>query len=128
MNENIKISPSLEDYLETIYFLQKRKEEVRVTDVAIEMSISKPSVNKAIKLLKSQGLVYHEHYGHLTLTEKGKEIAGDTARRHMIIKKFLVEMLKVDEETAELEACKLEHSMSMDTMEKLAEYIESVTN
>jgi len=114
--------------LETIYFLQNEKNEVRVTDIALEMSISKPSVNKAINLLKTHELVLHEHYGHLTLTEKGRKIAEDTAKRHFIIKKFLTDILDVDEVTAETEACKLEHSMSMSTMEKLNDYIKRVTN
>lgn len=127
MEQNMKVSPSLEDYLETIYFLQKKNDLVRVTDIAIEMSISKPSVNKAVNLLKSQELVLHERYGQLSLTEKGRKIAEDTAKRHMTIKRFLIEILNVDDNLAEEEACKIEHSMSMSTMEKLANYIEGVT-
>lgn len=119
-----KVSPSLEDYLETIFFLRSKNGDVRVTDVALEMSISKPSVNKAINNLKAQGLVEHEHYGLLNLTDTGSELAKSVANRHVVIKNFLMNILGVAEETAEEEACKIEHSMSGDTVKKLSEYVE----
>lgn len=122
----ISVSPSLEDYLETILFLQKRNGTVRVTDIAVEMSISKPSVNKAIKNLKQLDLALHEHYGDITLTEKGLEIAHSVAFRHMVVKKFLCELLQVDENTAEEEACKIEHSISLPTLQKLSAYLDKV--
>ncbi len=120
--DDTKISPSLENYLETILFMQDKKEFVRITDIATELSISKPSVNKAIKVLKSEGLVLHEHYGFLGLTSKGYEIARSVAKRHVIIKEFLL-TLGVDAQTAEREACLMEHSMSLDTVEKLSDFL-----
>ena len=97
------VTASLEDYLEAIYFLNN-DEGVRVTDIATELSISKPSVNRAINTLKSQGLVTHEHYGSLFLTEEGLDIAKKVAKRHFMLKKFLTQILEVDEKTAEEEA------------------------
>lgn len=119
-----KVTPSLEDYLETIFFLRARNGDVRVTDVANEMSISKPSVNKAINVLKAQGLVSHEHYGLLNLTEPGEALASSVANRHFVIKKFLMNILGVEEGLADEEACKLEHSISTETVKKLSDHVE----
>ncbi|MGE4214747.1 MAG: metal-dependent transcriptional regulator [Anaerotignaceae bacterium] len=113
------VTASLEDYLEAIYFLYQKNAEVRITDVARELNISKPSVNRAINTLKNQGLVEHEHYGDLSLTEKGLKIACDVAQRHKIIKAFLTEKLGVNDATAEREACLIEHNISADTMDRL---------
>jgi Mn-dependent transcriptional regulator len=113
------VTASLEDYLEAIYFLYQKKSEVRITDVARELDISKPSVNRAINTLKKQGLVEHEYYGDLKLTEKGLKIAYDVAERHKILKAFLTEKLGVNDETAEREACLIEHNISDDTMDRL---------
>ena len=118
------VSASLEDYLEAIYFLTKKNPQVRVTDVARELDISKPSVNRAINTLKKQGFVNHEHYGDLCLTEQGVKIAQDIASRHELIRGFLMNSLGVDEKTAELEACLIEHNLSADTVEKLRKFVE----
>lgn len=125
MSNEIKISPSQEDYLERILFIRKKNGTVRVTDLAVEMNISKPSVNKAINNLKAQGLVDHERYGLLSLTSKGEQLAKDVERRHLILKKFLYEVLNVEEEKAEKEACLIEHGISLDTVEKLATYLDN---
>ncbi|HIT73820.1 hypothetical protein B5E58_06205 [Tyzzerella sp. An114] len=120
--EGKNVTASLEDYLEAIYFLNN-DEGVRVTDIATELSISKPSVNRAINTLKSQGLVTHEHYGSLFLTEEGLDIAKKIAKRHFMLKKFLTQILEVDEKTAEEEACLIEHCLSADTVEKLEKFM-----
>ena len=99
-----------------------------MTDVATELSISKPSVNKAIKQLKQRGYVLHEHYGSITLTEEGLKAAKTVMSKHIILKKFLYELIGVDEEVAEEEACKIEHVISVDTLEKISAYIERNTN
>ena len=121
-----KITPSLEDYLETILFLQQKNASVRVTDVAVSMSISKPSVNKAINNLKEQGYVLHEHYGLLSLTPKGAEAAQNVASRHIVINRFLRDLLGIDPEIAEEEACKIEHVIGSETLEKLAAYLNNI--
>ncbi len=120
--EGKNVTASLEDYLEAIYFLNN-DEGVRVTDIATELSISKPSVNRAINTLKAQGLVNHEHYGSLFLTEEGLDIAKKIAKRHFMLKKFLTQILEVDEKTAEEEACSIEHCLSADTVEKLEKFM-----
>jgi len=120
------VTPSLEDYLETILFLQQRNGNVRVTDVAVEMGISKPSVNKAINILKTQEYVQHEHYGLLSLTDAGVALAREVAERHFALKRFLHELLGVDENKAEDEACHMEHSMSLETVRLLKVYLDKV--
>jgi len=123
MSKKYELTPSLENYLESIYFLQLKNGEVRITDIAYDLKVSKPSVNRAINTLKDANLVKHEHYGVLTLTEEGKRIAKDVAGRHELLKRFLTEVLKIDEETAEKEACAMEHVVSSDTLEKLENFL-----
>ncbi len=119
------VTASLEDYLETIYFLNN-DDGVRVTDIATELSISKPSVNRAINTLKAQGLVTHEHYGSLFLTEEGLEIAKKVAKRHFTLKKFLNQVIGVEENIAEEEACLIEHGLSTDTVEKIEKFMNTI--
>lgn len=119
-----KVTASLEDYLEAIFFLNGESEDVRVTDLAVELNISKPSVNRAINTLKSQGYVEHEHYGSLRLTEEGLRIARNMAVRHKMLKCFLVEVLNVEEDVAEEEACSIEHHLSADTIEKMKQFLD----
>ena len=122
---NTKMTASLEDYLEAIYFLNGKNDFVRVTDIAARLGISKPSVNRAVNTLKERGLVEHEHYGSLKLTEEGTKIAKAVAERHMMLKKFLMDILGVDEATASEEACEIEHVLSADTINKMNEYLKA---
>jgi len=126
--EQARISPALEDYLETIYNLHEACGAVRVTDVAEQMSISKPSVNRAMGALKKQGLVDHEPYGLLALTPEGLRLARNVARRHSVILRFLRDVLKVDEDAAQGEACAVEHAISADTIDKLENFLDSLEN
>lgn len=119
---NLKLTDSLEDYLEVIYIIGNNNPKVRITDIAHALGISKPSVNKAVGLLKKSNLVIHERYGNIILTEKGKKIAEDVYYMHNALKNFLVNELKIDSETAELEACRIEHVISKDSLDKLIEY------
>ncbi|HEY8444352.1 MAG TPA: metal-dependent transcriptional regulator [Clostridia bacterium] len=114
-----KISPSLEDYLEAIYNLRRLNSSVRVTDIAIELGIAKPSVNNAISLLKEKGFVNQERYGLVELTEAGEKRAEYILSKHTNIKAFLMKVLGVDEVTAEVEACKIEHVISDDTVSRM---------
>lgn len=122
------MNQSQEDYLEAIYVLSKEDENVRMSDVAKHLGVSKPSVNKAINLLQEKGYLIHQHYGTILMTDKGKTLAKKVYDRHKVIKRFFVDILKVDEAVAEDEACKVEHCIGEDTIEKLKEYVESVLN
>lgn len=120
------MNQSQEDYLEAIYVLSKEDEHVRMSDVAKHLSVSKPSVNKAINLLQEKGYLTHQHYGSILLTEEGRTLAKKVYERHKVIKRFFVEILKVEELVAEDEACKVEHCIGEDTLEKLKEFVNRV--
>lgn len=118
------ISNALEDYLEAIFELSKAKNDVRITDIALHLGISKPSVNRAVNSLKSQGLVAHEPYGDIILTEDGRFIGEQLSCRHAMIKKFLINVLHVPERDADNEACRIEHSVSQSTVERMKIFME----
>ena len=122
MKPNQNISRSQEDYLEKILDLTQTQTVVRVTDLAQLMNISKPSVNKSINLLKDQGLVEQEKYSFITLTPQGEAVAKNVRKRHDILKQLLLK-IGVDETTAEIEACEIEHSISLGTIDKLADFL-----
>lgn len=100
-----------EMYLETILVLSKKKPAVRSIDVGEYMGYSKPSVSRAVGLLKDGGYVIADPDGHLTLTDAGREIAEKIYERHTVLTAFLVR-LGVDPETAAEDACKMEHDIS----------------
>lgn len=128
MSNEISISPSLENYIKVIFELCQENVAVRVTDLAEKLSIAKSSVNQAIKVLDKLGLVRYERYGPLELTDKGRELADNIARRNRVIKAFLTVILKVNPEVAEKDACLMEHVVSPVTMEKLTRYLETQVN
>ena len=119
----VKISPSLENYLETVLVLEKDDPAVRLTDIANRLGVSKASANRAQGLLKKAGLIEQERYGTITLTVKGRRAANDVYMRHRVIKEFLIKVLHINEETAERDACRMEHVVSKETMARLAEYM-----
>jgi len=105
------IQESGEMYLETILILSKKKATVRAIDICDYMNYSKPSVSRALGLLKSGGYVTTDKDGFITLTEVGLETATKILSRHRIITEFLIK-LGVDSETASNDACKIEHVIS----------------
>ena len=105
------LQESGEMYLETIYVLSKNCNTVRSLDVAEHMGFSKPSVSRAVGLLKNGGYLTADHEGHLTLTDIGIEIAQKIYERHTILTEFLIS-IGVDEQTAAEDACKIEHDIS----------------
>ena len=115
---------SLEDYLEAIYLLSQEKEAVRVTELARKLKIRKASVSEALKRLSKRNLIKHERYGAIILTDKGRKVAAEVNRRHQTFYRFLTEILGVDRELAEQDACALEHAVSRQTLEKLIKFIE----
>jgi DtxR family Mn-dependent transcriptional regulator len=112
------MTQSLEDYLEMVSFLSDEG-EVRVTDIAARLEVSKPSVLTALKTLVEQGLLEHERYGTVTLTGKGSRQAAEIRDRHYSLTAFLKNVVGVSGETAEKDACKMEHLLSEETLEKI---------
>lgn len=116
------LQESGEMYLETIYILSRKSSAVRSIDVGEYMGFSKPSVSRAISLLKEAGYVTADHDGFLNLTDEGREIAAKIYERHTILTKFLT-ALGVDEITAAEDACKIEHDISDESFEALKKHV-----
>lgn len=123
MFDNNKISSSMQDYLETILKLGENENLVRITDIANKLGIAKASVNQTIGKLKETGLIRQQAYGPVELTGQGREMAGKIVQRHNKLRKFLVEVLGVDQQTAERDACLMEHAVSPQTMDKLNDFL-----
>ena len=119
-------SPNMEDYLEAIRALIDAHGVARVPQVSEALHVSKPSVTAAMTKLAAEGLVRHEKYGDVELTARGNEIAADVRRRHEALWVFLTRMLGVSEETAQSEACRLEHYLSPDTSIRLIRFVDHV--
>lgn len=109
-------------YLETILILSKKINHVRSLDVAEYMNFSKPSVSRAVGLLKNGGFITSDKDGYLYLTEIGKEIAEQIFERHNILTDYLVS-IGVSRETASQDACKMEHHISQETFEAIKNQI-----
>ena len=118
------VQESGEMYLETIYVLNKKTGHVRSLDVAEYMGFSKPSVSRAVGLLKNGGYIEVDKNGCLTLTEAGLEIAENIFERHTILTEYLIK-LGVDEEIASQDACKMEHVISQTTFEAIKQHAKS---
>ncbi len=110
-------------YLETIYVLSKKKSAVRAIDVGEHMGYSKPSVSRAMGILKKEGLIEVDEGGHITLTDKGEGIAKSMYERHTILSKLL-RSVGVSEETAAEDACRIEHCISEETFDAIKRFIE----
>lgn len=119
------IQESGEMYLETIYVLSKKMNTVRSIDVCEYMGYSKPSVSRAVGLLKNGGFITVGNDGYLTLTEAGLEIAEKMYERHTILTDLLIR-LGVDPDTATEDACKIEHSISDASFEAIKQHISKV--
>lgn len=119
----MKLMESGQMYLETIYVLSKEKTSVHSIDVSEHMGYSKPSVSRAIGILKSGGYVEMAEDSSLTLTEAGKALAEQIYERHTILTEFLVR-LGVDRDTAAEDACKMEHVISDQSLAALKRFVE----
>ena len=122
--KNKKISASLEDYLEVIFNLADEFGVARSKDISERLDVSRASVTGALRLLKKKGLVNYEPYGYITLTENGAKTAAEVAKKHNIIESFFVNILDIDEETAQEAACKAEHALGNDVVSRLMCFVE----
>ena len=120
----MQIQESGEMYLETILILSKKNAHVRSIDICEYMGFSKPSISRAIGLLKNGGYVNMDREGYLTLTDLGAEIANKIYERHNLLTEFLIS-LGVSEENADNDACKMEHVLSDESFEAIKKHIKS---
>ena len=118
----MQIHQSAEDYLECILKLSKQRPVVRSIDIANDMNYSKPSISVAMKNLRLHGYINVDESGFITLTDSGMEIASNIYDRHLILRKWL-EFLGISPETAEQDACKIEHTLSKETYTALRKHI-----
>jgi Mn-dependent DtxR family transcriptional regulator len=114
-----------EDYIETIYRLKRKNGSVRSIDVAKELGFSRPSVSRAVSILKKDGYIIVDETGNLELTDKGKKKATGVYDRHKTLTKFLIETAGVSEKTAEADACRIEHIISESTFRGIKKFMKS---
>ena len=119
----MELTKSLEEYISTIYILEKTNKKIRVTDIATKMLITKPSVNRALKNLREKGYVNFEPYTDITLTDEGREVAQEISKKYDIVKIFLAEILGVSQKTAEIDSLKIKAVISEETEQKLPEFM-----
>jgi len=121
------LSASLEDYLEAIYNLTLKKNIARSKDIAEMLDVTRSSVTGALRILSDKGLVNYKPYGLVTLTEKGLSQATTIAKKHEIISSFFVDILGVERSVASVAACKSEHALGSQIVDRLLAFIKFVT-
>ena len=124
--EKEMLSNSLEEYLKTIYILKNNNEKIQVTKIANKMQLSKPSVNRALKSLKSEELIEYEAYGEINLTLKGEELAKKILEAYDIVYVFLTEILEIPKEDAQEEAIKVKSVLNDKTLNSLTKYVHKI--
>lgn len=123
----MKLSSNMEDYLEAVSLCANDKGLSRVSDIRDMLGVKTPSVTGAMKALAEAGYVRHQPYSGIELTAKGRRAAEDVKKRHAILSRFLTEIIGVNPKTADIDACKMEHTVSRETLEKLHDYLHRKT-
>ena len=121
----INLKESGENYLETILILHNRRGYVRSIDIANELGYTKPSVSRAISILKEGGYIQVEHGGNIILTPLGMEKASKLYERHTVLTELLRDVLGVDGQVANDDACRIEHIISQQTFEHIRSFVEA---
>ena len=121
----MRIHKSAEDYLEMILRLTEEKGYARSVDIAVGLGVSKPSVSVAMKQLREGGYIVMDKDNYISLTDTGMEIAQRIYERHKVLTRMLT-MIGVDEKTAEDDACKVEHDISVQTFTALKDQLEKM--
>ena len=114
-----------ENYLETILILHNKNNFVRSIDIANELSYTKPSISRAMSILKENGYIIMQPNGNIILTETGAAKAAAIYERHNLISKFLKGTLGISEELAAQDACRIEHIISQETFDEIKRYVEN---
>jgi len=121
-----RITPTIEDYLEAILRIQDERGVVRIKEISQALGVTYPSTSGIIKKMESMGLVEHERYGYVRLTDNGRQVGALIARREEVLFRFFREILKLDEEVSRADACRVEHAISQQTAERLVKFIQFV--
>ena len=120
------LSASMEDYLEAIFHIAADKQAARAKDIAKRLEVNNSSVTGALRILSEKGYINYAPYDLITLTKKGKELAKDVVRRHEVLRDFFVKVLAADEDEAEETACKMEHAVSPNILDRIVRFVEFV--
>ncbi|MBN1141035.1 MAG: metal-dependent transcriptional regulator [Deltaproteobacteria bacterium] len=126
MKTSPDLSESLEDYLEAILDLERTSKVARTKDIAEKLAIKPGSVTGALKALGEKGLINYSPYNFITLTPQGKKIAQEIRNRHKTLKHFLHKILQVDDATADATACRMEHAIDPESLEKLVCFVDFI--
>jgi Mn-dependent DtxR family transcriptional regulator len=118
-----KLSFTLESYLDSIYELSVCKGAARLTDIAQMMGVTKSTANAAVAALAERKLILNERYQRIRLTESGAVMAQGIAKKHEVIRRFFSEILKIDKETADVDACAIEHIISGAAVDAMQSYL-----
>jgi len=117
-----KLTASQEDYLEAVLLEVRRNGSARVRDVAARLDVAMPSVTGALKALAKRGLVNYQPYELITLTPRGRRLGEKVAGRHRALREFFTDVLGVEPATAERNACRIEHAVDDDLLERLRSF------
>lgn len=118
--ENTSLTSNMEDYIEQIELISRKKKVVRVKDIAKNLDIKMPSVTAAMIKLDKMGLVHYEKYAYVELTEEGKKLAAKVYNRHILLARFFHQFLRIDKKRAEDVACRIEHFLSPESLKQLS--------
>ncbi|MBW1802851.1 MAG: metal-dependent transcriptional regulator [Deltaproteobacteria bacterium] len=117
------LTPAMEDYLEAIYSLGKEKRAVRVKDIARRLGVKMPTVTNMLKTLSDREYIDYQKYEYIDLTGEGADVGREIHRRHRVLRGFLTDILNINLVTADEEACKMEHAISTETLERFVEFM-----
>ncbi|UCH85561.1 MAG: metal-dependent transcriptional regulator [Candidatus Latescibacterota bacterium] len=123
-----KLSSNMEMYLKTIFQLEGENPPVRVKSIADSLGVTMPSVSEAVRNLKARGLVEHVSYGQVKLSADGRSLAIRVNERFESLRRFLIDVLRVDDSVAEAEACEIEHVVGRHTLGRLRLFIDWMKN
>ncbi len=122
------LTSTMEDYLETIYSLSNENEVVRVKDIANSMRVKMPTVTSMLKKLNQKGMIDHKRYESIELTPKGLKVGSEVDQRHRAISAFLTDILLIEHDQADQDACRMEHSISRSTLDRIVDFMTFVEN
>ncbi|HDS84549.1 MAG TPA: metal-dependent transcriptional regulator [Phycisphaerales bacterium] len=125
---NKQLSASLEDYLEAIFVLSQTGRVARSKDIAEHLQVAPSSVTGALKMLAERQLIHYKPYGYVTLTDRGRQMAGRIVRRHEALESFFCDILGVDPDVAQRSACLAEHAISSEIASRLMLYLEFLSS
>lgn len=121
--DTLKISATLEDYLELIYETIQEKSTIKAIDIAKKFDISRASVTEALQRLEQKGYISYGRYQPILLTDKGTNLAKEIIYKHETLQKFFISVLNLSEEEAEINACRIEHIITTTAFERIKEYV-----